>query len=51
MEAINGTGHLLWTVRQASYTPGAATAPVLLVLALYLAYRLRRSGGESAVAS
>lgn len=41
IELFNGLGHLLWSLRQGSYTPGAATAPVLLVLALYLARQLR----------
>lgn len=37
IQLINGVGHPLWSLRQGSYTPGVATAPVLLVLALYLA--------------
>jgi hypothetical protein len=37
IEMINGIGHPLWTLRQGSCTPGAATAPVLLVLAILLA--------------
>ncbi len=37
VEVINGIGHSLWTLRQGGYTPGVATAPVLLVLAVYLA--------------
>lgn len=42
LETINGIGHSLWTLRQAGYTPGVATAPILLVLAIYLAVQLRR---------
>jgi hypothetical protein len=42
LEAINGIGHLLWTLRQGGYTPGVGTAPVLLILAIYLARQLRR---------
>ncbi|HEX6435193.1 MAG TPA: HXXEE domain-containing protein [Gemmatimonadales bacterium] len=42
LEAINGVGHLLWTLRQGRYTPGMGTAPVLLILAIYLARQLRR---------
>jgi hypothetical protein len=38
---VNGVGHPLWTLRQGGYTPGVATAPVLLVLAIYLARQLR----------
>jgi hypothetical protein len=37
LEMINGIGHPAWSLRQGSYTPGVFTAPVLLVLALYLA--------------
>ncbi|HEX8694222.1 MAG TPA: HXXEE domain-containing protein [Longimicrobium sp.] len=40
IETINGVGHPFWSLRQGGYTPGLATAPVLLVLALYLASRL-----------
>jgi hypothetical protein len=42
LEIINGIGHSLWTLRQGGYTPGVATAPVLLVLAIYLARELRQ---------
>ena len=41
IETINGVGHPLWSLRQGGYTPGVLTAPVLLVLALYLAFQLR----------
>lgn len=41
LETINGVGHPLWSFRLGGYTPGLATAPVLLVLALYLAWQLR----------
>lgn len=41
IETINGVGHPLWSLRTGGYTPGVATAPVLLVLALYLASQLR----------
>ena len=42
IEMINGVGHPLWSLRQGGYTPGVATAPLLLILALYLARELRR---------
>ena len=42
IELINGLGHPLWSVLQRGYTPGVATAPVLLVLALYLTKQLRQ---------
>jgi len=48
LETINGVGHPAWTLRQGGYTPGVLTAPLLLVLALYLASQLR--GERRAVA-
>jgi hypothetical protein len=42
IELVNGIGHPLWTFLQGGYTPGVATAPVLLVLAIYLASQLRQ---------
>ena len=47
VELVNGIGHPLWTVLQRRYTPGVATAPVLLVLAMFLAGQLRRVGRPS----
>ncbi len=44
VEVINGLGHLLWALDQGGYTPGVGTAPVLLVLATYLARQLRQVG-------
>lgn len=41
VEFVNGVGHPLWAVRQGSYTPGVATAPVLLVLAVTLLAQVR----------
>ena len=41
VEAINGVGHPLWSLRQGGYTPGVITAPILLVVALYLVEKLR----------
>ena len=42
IEVINGLGHPVWTFLQGRYTPGVATAPILLVLSIYLAVQLRR---------
>ena len=42
IETINGIGHPLWSLRQGGYTPGVLTAPILLVLSLYLAVQLRK---------
>jgi hypothetical protein len=33
VELVNGIGHPLWSLRQGGYTPGVATAPLLLILA------------------
>jgi len=40
IETINGVGHPLWSFMQRGYTPGALTAPLLLVLAIALARKL-----------
>jgi hypothetical protein len=42
IETINGIVHPLWSLRQGGYTPGVLTAPILLVLSLYLAVQLRK---------
>lgn len=51
VQVINGIGHPLWTLRQGSYTPGVATAPVLLVLAVYLANQVRHMRRPSSAAA
>ena len=51
IEIINGVGHPIWTLQQRSYTPGVATAPLLLVLALYVGAQLARGIDESAAAA
>jgi Protein of unknown function with HXXEE motif len=43
IEVINGIGHPLWTLQQRAYTPGVATAPVLLILALSLLWQLTKN--------
>ena len=42
IETINGLGHPAWSLLQHGYTPGVLTAPILLVLAFYLAVQLGR---------
>jgi hypothetical protein len=51
IEIINGIVHPLWSLREGGYTPGLATAPVLLLLAIYLAYQLRRPAHERSTAA
>jgi len=50
IELLNGIGHPLWSLRQLRYTPGVATAGVLLIIALYLMRQLRALGQPSAAA-
>ena len=47
IELVNGIGHLLWSLYQHGYTPGLATAPLLLILALLLARDLRAMPRQS----
>jgi len=51
VQLINGIGHPLWTLRQGGYTPGVATAPVLLILAIYLARQVRHAAPHSSAAA
>lgn len=41
LEIVNGVGHPLWSLQSRGYTPGVATAPALLLLALWVAQALR----------
>lgn len=43
LEAVNGTAHLAYAAARGGYFPGAATAPVLLVLAVSLGMSLGRA--------
>jgi len=43
LEAVNGTAHLAYVAARGGYFPGAATAPVLLVLAVSLGMSLGRA--------
>jgi len=36
IEIINGIGHPIWSFSQKAYTPGVVTAPILLIVAIYL---------------
>jgi len=40
IETINGIGHPIWSLAQGSYTPGVATVPFLLIVAIYLARQM-----------
>lgn len=43
IEMINGIGHPIWAIYERSYVPGVATAPLLLVLSIYLFRELKNS--------
>ena len=43
VELINGIVHPLWALRVGGYAPGVATAPVLLILAIWVLRESRRS--------
>lgn len=43
IETINGIGHPLWTVLEGGYTAGVATAPLLLLLAIWLARQMNQA--------
>jgi len=47
IETINGITHPLWSVIERGYTPGVVSAPVLFILAIYLASQLRRRVHDS----
>jgi hypothetical protein len=49
IEVINGVSHPLWALRIGGYTPGVATAPALLVIALYLRRQLRTIARRSSM--
>ena len=42
IEIINGIVHTVWTLFERAYTPGIATAPILLILGVYLSRLLLR---------
>ena len=50
VEVINGIVHPLWALRQGEYTPGLATSPLLLALAVYLGYQLRNVARDPSAA-
>jgi len=51
IEIVNGIVHPLWSLHERSYTPGLATAPILLILAIYLAHQLLRAGQQRSTAA
>lgn len=44
LELANGIAHLTWSLSQLAYTPGVATAALLLVLAAFMARQLTTRG-------
>jgi hypothetical protein len=47
IEVLNGIGHPAWSLMRGGYTPGVATAPILLALALWLARELNRQSAAA----
>jgi len=47
VEFVNGGVHTVMALARGSYFPGSATAPILLVLAMFLLGELLRSGRRS----
>jgi hypothetical protein len=47
LESVNGSVHVLWALSAGAYRPGLLTAPLLLAVALTLAWRLRRDGSPA----
>ena len=43
IEIINGIGHPVWAIYEMSYVPGLVTAPILLILAIYLFREIRKN--------
>jgi uncharacterized protein with HXXEE motif len=40
VELVNAAGHTVWAIIQSGYTPGIATAPLLFVAAMHLAWTM-----------
>lgn len=47
LEAANGTGHIFFATTRGEYFPGVITAPVLLIVSIYLGARLARSEADT----
>ena len=47
LETINGVGHSIWAIMERSYVPGLITAPLLLILAIYLARLLIKDANKT----
>lgn len=42
LETLNGVFHLSWAASQGGYTSGSLTAPIFLILVIYLGLNLKR---------
>ena len=42
LELLNGLAHIAWAISVRAYRPGVATAPILVAVALILAWQLRQ---------
>ena len=50
IEVVNGLGHPAWSLVQGGYTPGVATAPLLLALAMLLSITVRSTATAALIA-
>jgi hypothetical protein len=50
LEALNSLAHAIWAVWAGGYRPGLVTAPLLLIVALVLAWQLARAASTTRAA-
>lgn len=51
LEVLNGCTHIAWAALEGGYRPGLATAPILLAIALVLAWQLRHRSSTTDAAN
>jgi hypothetical protein len=51
LETVNAIAHSLWSLFLGQYTPGLATAPVLIAAAYYLGLQLQRANPGTAASA
>lgn len=49
IEIINGAGHPVWALSEKAYVPGVATAPILLLIAIYLSFLLLKENSKTGI--
>ena len=46
IEMVNGIGHPIWAIYERAYVPGVITAPILLILAIYLSKQIFKHNSQ-----